>query len=152
MRIAQDSGARARALRTPDQERCLRILQRARFYFAERDRQEVPPPLAIELAEHPNATPMLLDYAVRQIIDIGTRAVTLGNRRPNPLGYLIAAVGAQKSRAGRPWEVPLFFAKAFQESEAKRAADEARTAEMQARLDAARARHGLAGPAREVGS
>jgi hypothetical protein len=134
-------GASARALQTEvrvrqDQDRVFRKLLDVRFSWAAPDRRCVHPDLARRLADSRHATPMLADFVIEQIAGIAAKAPS--DRKPNPLGLLIAGFGA-KSDGGEPWPVPLRYMTDWN----KREEGLDRIREKQAQLDAIRRSQGI---------
>lgn len=135
------AGARALGKNQADRVWCFRLLTDAVFPWASSDKVRLPMQLATELSEHPNATPMLVAYAIEQINSIGSKPPQPDKpkRETNPFALLIAALGAQHEAPKPPWEVPLHFATAW----GRREDEQKRMHEAQERIDRLRAEKGV---------
>lgn len=118
--VGLGAGARALARQEADRRWCRQMLLDAVWPWAAVDRRRLPPLKCGELSEAPGVTPMLVAYAIEQIDAMGRQAVDAGKTPPNPIGLLITALGAQRTRRTRPWEVPLTFATRFINQQASR--------------------------------
>jgi hypothetical protein len=85
-----------------------RMLARVQWLQAPQDRQTVPGPLAQRLAGSKHATPMRVAYAIKAIDERCRKAARKGEEI-NPLGMLVAALGAQEKNPGKPWDIPPEF-------------------------------------------
>jgi uncharacterized protein YdaU (DUF1376 family) len=138
-------GAGARAL-VGDMRRkawMRRLLSRATFPLAEPKRRTIPPSKIAEIAGSRHATPMLVAYAIDRVNSMLEKAVAQGlkpgeKKYPNPIGLLIAAVGAQIEEPRPPWEVELWFSATW----AQREAEMEQLLEMQDRIERVRSEAG----------
>lgn len=106
------------------------MLSAARWHWAPQGKQWLPTRTVRDLAEHPNATPLLCAYALQVIEDKRDAGETVRN----PVGLVINVLGAQRDKPAAAWPVPLAFAANWD----KRMEAKTRLLQKQAELDATR--------------
>lgn len=133
--IAQlGAGARAQlsdAVATWRRSKALGMLQDAIAKWRAAGVTDCPLSKASELAGGEHADPARVDYLIEEAGGMIARAKAAGGTC-NPVGFLIAGLGASQARRGRPAEVPMFVAERW----ARRQADSLRLLEAEAAIRA----------------
>lgn len=129
-------GDGARALLTDrvaswKREQSTALLQTAISKWAQAGATSCPVGKAAELARGEHADPARVDFLIEEAAGILARHKAAGESF-NPVGYVIAGLGASARTAGRPREVPIFVAERW----AKRQSETLRVLEAQAAIAA----------------
>lgn len=112
-------------------EQSTRMLQDAIARWAQAGATSCPVGKAAELARGEHADPARVDFLIEEAAGILARHKAAGESF-NPVGYVIAGLGASARTAGRPREVPIFVAERW----AKRQSETLRVLEAQAAIAA----------------
>lgn len=122
-------------------EKSLRMLQDAIARWKAKGVTSCPVGKASELADLPSAEPARVQYLVEDADSMVARMLAEG-KRPNPVGLVIAGLGASERRTV-PREVPMFLSEKW----AKAEADARRMLEVSAAVRARMVRPAAGGPA-----
>lgn len=112
-------------------EQSTRMLQDAIAKWSHAGATSCPVDKAAELARGEHADPARVDFLIEEAAGILARCRASGESF-NPVGYVIAGLGAGARTAGRPREIPLFVAERW----SKRQSDTLRVLEAQAAIAA----------------
>lgn len=142
-------GARAGAIlndrvATWRREKSLAMLQKAIAEWSRDGWTTCPVRKASEISQGEHATPARVDYAIECASGLiaGYSALSIearkAKRKPNPVGYVLHAIGDSERSAGVPCQVPLVVEQRWANSEAESVGMLRAQAAVQARINALR--------------